>query len=200
MKTDLCLKDAPEAKLSNTIDMGLGFSGMIRLFKHDEKRKLQEKLCSDIQKVFKAESEAEFKGIHSRFCKWGTREMILAKKKGKEETVHASYGQIAKTLNVVLKVTVYYCRLPNCKKSEQISRWLDAAVDTEMMKFLKKHYPEDIRRWPTTIKGVDGSAYMKIQETVHKFIKEKYIGNITPVQFDDIYWNAFKNRWDAYQK
>jgi hypothetical protein len=204
MKIEPVPKDPIEAKLSNIIDMGLGFSGMIRLFKRGEKKKLHKELLSRVRDVFEAESEEEFRGIHSSFCEWGTREIILAERKRKEKIIRksgpASYGQIAKTLNVVLKVTVYYCHLPNCEKSEQISRWLDAAVDTKMMDFLKERYPEDIRPWPTTIEQVDASAYKKIEEIVRKYIKEKHRGNITPVQFDDIYWKAIKSKEASFDE
>lgn len=185
MKTKLDLKEPLEAKLSNIIDMGLGFSGMIRLFKQGEKEKLHEELLSVVQKVFKTESEQQFREIHSSFCKWGTGNITLAKKQSK-----ASYGQIAKTLNVVLKVAVYYCHLPSCEKSKGISRWLDAAVDTKMMEYLKERYREAIKRWPTAIEHVDEPDYREIQKAVRKHIRDKHEGKITPVQFDDIYWQA----------
>jgi len=44
--------------------------------------------------------------------------------------------------------------------------------------------------WPTTIKQVKSSTYTVIQETVRKFIAQKHNNGITPVQFDDIYWEA----------
>lgn len=188
MRREPDVEKPSKAKLSNIIDMGLGFSGMIRLFKQGEKEKLHKELLSVVQKVFKAESEQQFREIHSSFCKWGTENITLAKKKSK-----ASYGQIAKTLNVVLKVAVYYSYLPRCEKSKQISRWLDAAVDTKMMEYLKERYREAIEPWPTAMEHVDESDYREIQKVVRKHIKEKHEGKITPVQFDDIYWEAFKH-------
>jgi hypothetical protein len=185
MRREPDMKESSKAKLSNIVDMGLGFSGMIRLFKQGEKEKLHQKLLSVVQKVFEAESEQQFREIHSSFCEWGTENITLAKKRSK-----ASYGQIAKTLNVVLKVVVYYCHLPDCEMSQQISRWLDAAVDTKMMEYLKERYREAIKPWPTAIEHVHESDYREIQKVVHKHVKEKHEGKITPVQFDDIYWEA----------
>ncbi len=150
-------------------------------------------------------SAPSLKGTLKKFIRvsvsWGVRQIILAERKNKRGQVvkkagPASYGQIAKTFDVVLKVAVYYCHLPNCEKSQQISGWLNAAVDTRMMGMLKKYYLEDIASWPATIEQVDNSTYMSIQEIVRKFIAERHNGNIIPVQFDDIYWRAL-NRQQA---
>ena len=59
---------------------------------------------------------------------------------------------------------------------------------------LKKYYPADVRPWPTAIEQVNSSVYATIQETVRKFIHDKHGGSITPVQFDDIYWEALNRR------
>ena len=90
----------------------------------------------------------------------------------------------------MLKVAVYYCHLPECGKSNQLSRWLNAAVDRRIMAMLKKHYPKAIEPWPSAIEQVDSGRYIKIQEMVRKFINERHNGSITHVQFDDIYWEA----------
>jgi len=185
MKTQLKLNDPQETRLHNIIDMGLGFSAMIRLFDKGTKRKLRKSMITMTKKVFLAKSEEEFKRLHSEFCQWGKKEIGLARKSGT-----ASYGQIAKTLDVVLKVAVYYCHLPECGKSKQLSRWLNAAVDRRMMAMLKKYYPKAIEPWPSAIEQVDSGRYIKIQEIVRKFINERHNGSITPVQFDDIYWEA----------
>jgi hypothetical protein len=187
------VQDEPQSiKLENIVDMGLGFSAMIRLFDKGSNRKLHEQILIETQKIFIAESEEDFKTIHLRFCKWGVRQIILAEKKKNglviKKSGPASFGQVAKTLDVVLKVTVYYCHLPDCEKSQRISRWLNAAVDTKMMDMLKACYPLDMASWPKTIEQVDVTAYKSIQAIVRKFIFEKHDGSIIPVQFDDIYW------------
>jgi len=115
-------------------------------------------------------------------------------RKEKERTNHkefapASYGQIAKTFDVVLKVTVYYSHLPNCEKSRVISGWLNAAVDTKMMAMLKRCYPKALQPWLSTVEQVGREDYKKFpHKVVRRFIAEKHCGKILLVQFDDIYW------------
>lgn len=192
MKGQFKLNDAEEIRLHNIIDMGLTFSAMIRLFKKGSKEILRENILAEARNVFEAKSEEHFIDIHSNFCDWGIKNIFLAEKKRNgriiKKTAPASYGQIAKTFDVALKVAVYYSHLPNCEKSQEISGWLNSAVDTKMMAMLKKEYPEDIQLWPTTVEQIDSTTYMAIQKIVHKFIGEKHKGGIIPVQFDDIYW------------
>lgn len=174
-----------EIRLHNIIDMGLTFSAMIRLFEKGSKKTLRRQILTKAKNVFEAKSEENFNIVHSSFCDWGVKNVLLAKK-----GTPTSYGQIAKTFDVVLKVTVYYCHLPNCEKSREISKYLNAAVDTKMMAMLGDYYPEDIRPWPTTVEQVDKTVYMKLQKIVRKFIKERHSNSILPVQFDDFYWKA----------
>jgi len=193
------VQDAPQSiRLENIIDMGLGFSAMIRLFDKGSNRRLHKQILIEAQKIFIAESEEDFKTIHLRFCKWGVQQIILAEKRKNGQVIKksgpASFGQVAKTLDVVLKVAVYYCHLPDCEKSQQISEWLNAAVDTKMMGMLKSYYPSDIVSWPKTIEQVDDPAYKSIQAIVRKFILERHKGGITPVQFDDIYWRKLNRK------
>ena len=174
-----------EIRLHNIIDMGLTFSAMIRLFEKGSKKKLRKQILAEAKNVFEAKSEEDFNNIHSNFCNWGVKNILLAKK-----GTPASYGQIAKTFDVVLKVTVYYSHLPNCEKSAEISEWLNAAVDTKMMDMLKDCYPKDIQPWPTTVEKVDKTTYVRLQKIVRKFIREKHNRSLLPVQFDDFYWKA----------
>ena len=201
MEDILKLNDARVAKLHNIIDMGLGFSAMMRLYDTGSKAKFRTRILTEVEKIFHAECKEDLQAIHSDFCHWGENNITLAEKKRKDgriiqEAGPASYGQIAKTLDVVLSVAIYYCHLPNCEKSRQISGWLNAAVDTKMMAYLKRHYPKAITPWPTTIKQVNNSTYIRIQDTVSKFINDKHDNSITPAQFDDIYWEAL-NRKEA---
>ena len=133
-------KEMGKATLNNIIDMSLTFSAMIRLFKNDMKKKLHKGLTKTVKDVCKAKSEEEFRKIHSQFCEWGKENICLAK-----EDKRPSYGQIAKTLDVVLKVAVYFCGLPDPDKSKQLRPWLNPAVDTKMMKKLRECYPKAIR-------------------------------------------------------
>ena len=137
-------------RFKNIVDVGLTASAMIRLFaKGTKENKLRLCTYETVDKILKAKSEPEFSRIHYDFCQWGTREIILARKHKP-----ASYGQIAKTLNVVLKVVVYCCHLPEYEKSKELSKWLHAAVDNNMMAKLKKYYRLDTKTWPHTIGDV----------------------------------------------
>lgn len=193
------VNDADRARLHNIVDMGLSFSAMIRLFNKGTKRILRDQIINKVHEVFTVESQEQFDEIHANFCSWGIRKIQLAEKKKDGRIIKKSevpsYGQIAKTFDVVLKVVVYYCHFPDCERANIISKWLHAAVDTKMMVFLKEYYHADIIQWPTTIKQVNNySDYAAIQRVVHKFIKEKLDENITPVQFDDVYWEAFNRK------
>ena len=142
-----------------------------------------------VKKIFDAKSEEEFRGIHAQFCQRGAKGIFLAQKGHA-----ASYGQVAKTLDVVLKVAVYYCHLPDCDKSKQLTQWFNAAVDTKMMNMLKKHYAKDIEPWPSAIEQVNEQNYVKIQELVRRFNTDKHQESIVPVQFDDYYWRALNRK------
>jgi len=186
-------ESSPETiRLFNIVDMGLTFSAMIRLFEKGTKRTLQYEITNRLRRFFSAESAQNYLDVHSSFCDWGTKEIRLAKKKRGKMTLQegspASYGEIAKTFDVVLKVVVYYCQLPEPAKAQTMTKSLNAAVDTKMMAFLRKHYPNELERWPRTVKEVDKTDYDEIQRIVRKFIREKYRNKILPVQFDDIFW------------
>jgi hypothetical protein len=145
-------------------DMGLTWSGMMRVFDKGTKKKLLHQIMHDFaEKLFNIGSREEFVKIHTEFCDWGTSYIDQRKKKGKPQKDKASYGQIAKTLDVTLKVAVYYCHLPDCEQSGRICRWLNAAVDTAMMGDLQSDFHGEIQPWPTSIKEVNKDGYFKIQ-------------------------------------
>ena len=192
------LRDPQEIKLYNIVDMGLTFSAMIRLYEKGTKQILHRKILDELKNISKSTSKEFFEKIHSDFCKWGTKNLILAEKTKAEIVIKkkgpASYGQIAKTLDVVLKVVVYYCHWPNPEKAKGLTEWLHAAVDNKMMKFLKEKYPEYFPNWPSIVEDVDENMYLSLQELVRLFIKDEHDGKILPVQFDDIYWNILNRK------
>jgi hypothetical protein len=176
-------------RLRFIIEMGLTWSRMMRVFDKGTKKKLHDKIMHDFaEKVFNIGSREEFVKIHTDFCDWGTNYIDQAERKGRRQKDKASYGQIAKTLDVTLKVAVYYCHLPDCEQSRRICRWLNAAVDTAMMRELKKDFPSEMRPWPTLIKDVNKEAYYKIQSLVHESIKREHNNAITCPQWEDIHW------------
>jgi len=185
------LSETQKIRFKNIIDMGLQWSTMMRLFEEGSKKNLFKQIIKNTaEEIFNTNSRMDFVKAHAKFCDWGSKNIFLAEKERKGRIVKqrklASYGQIAKTLDITLKVAIYYCHLPDCDKAKKISDWLNAAVDTQMMAMLKKEYPDEIKPWPARVEDVQKSEYLRIQETVLKFIKEKHRG-ILPVQFDDIY-------------
>jgi len=199
LKPPIKLNEPDEAKFHNIIDMALGFSGMMRLFEKKSKNILRDKMISDIPTLLSVKSEREFIDCHASFCRWGVNTIVLAEKvKNGKVTKHsgpASYGQIAKTLNVVLKVVVYYCRLPSERAASVIGKWLEPAVDTKMMAYLKPKNSSIL--WPMTIEQVGFDEYEMLNGAVGELIQDCHQGKIAPVQFDDIYWEALndKNAW-----
>ena len=89
----------------------------------------------------------------------------------------------------MLKVVIYYSKWPDELKSERIAIYLNAAVDTKMMAFLKSKCPDHFEFWPVTVGSVNQSIYVSIQELVRQFISDDHRDQIMPVQFDDLYWN-----------
>lgn len=192
MKPQIKVNAPDDAKFHNILDMALGFSGMIRLFEGRSKEKFRAKMIEEIPIMLSITSEDEFINSHTRFSRWGVDNIVLAEKRRNGKIIKrsgpASYGQIAKTLNVVLKVVVHYCRLPNEKRASEIEKWLDAAVDTKMMAYLKS--TDKNIRWPTTIEQVGEDEYQNIKGSVYAFIQDKHDDKIIPVEFDDMYWEA----------
>lgn len=187
------LSNLEDIRFKNIIGMGLDFSSMIRLFERGSEDLLWDKLVNDIApRVFRAQSSKEFEQLHDEFCNWGTKNITLAEKKRKGRIIKkkgpASYGQIAKTLDVALKVAVYYSHLPNFQKYAEIMEWLHAGIDNRMMKMLRKNYPNDIQEWPTAIEEVDKTKYLALQGTARKFIRDRHQGKMLLAEFDDKYW------------
>ena len=121
-----------------------------------------------------AETSDEFDEIHADFCRWATNNIYLAEKIKDGIVVRKrskiSYGQAAKTLNVTLKVLVYYCSWPNKTKSRQLRKWIHAAIDNKMMRHLKGNYPNAFKNWPKSVAEVGRQKYLKLQKIVKQFI------------------------------
>jgi len=187
-----------EIKFQNIIHAGLAFSGMLRILKKKQKIILHEKLLGVMKLLNDTQDIESFEKIHSEFCKWGTESIWLAEKTGKylkpERLI--SYGQIAKTLNVVLKVAIHYAQLPDVQKAKSIRPWLHAAVDNAMMKMLKRTYKQDMESpWPESIEQVCRDQYLQIQAFVQNFIVQNHSQKpINAIDFDDIYWNLLNKK------
>jgi hypothetical protein len=194
------VKKAPmnikEIRLYNMIDMGFRYSGMIRLYEKGSKQKLIVKKFEVLPEISNAESSAVFDKIHSDYCIWATENIFLAeKRKGGvvvKKSSNVSYGQAAKTLDVTLKVLVYYCRWPNYKASKRLNKFIHAAIDNKMIKHLKRNYKTAFKKWPKSVAEIDRQGYIKLQNLVKRFISERDTEITLPVQFDDKYWYLLK--------
>ena len=92
--------------------------------------------------------------------------------------------------NVVGKVYVYYCNLPDCKSAAKLLPLLHAALDNEMMKNLKNEYPKENIK-VKTIQAVNKPEYYALQKLVAKHIEDEFNNLIHPVQYEDIMWYRF---------
>jgi len=188
-----------EAKPLNIVDMALSFSAMMRLFQQGSKEIIHKQIMEYLPRFINSKSEDEFKAVHHDFCLWGTTAIYTAEKEQKDGSIKnsepASYGQIAKTLDVVLHVLIHYAQHPNTETAKALSKWLNTAMDTKMMAFLSGCYPDALKPWPKTIEQVKKEDYVAIQKTVRLFIQEEHLGKIRPVDVDDVYW-AVLNRKD----
>jgi len=187
-------REPEDVKLRNIVDMALGFSAMMRLFQEGSKETIQNKVLELLPVIYAAKSEDEFKKIHDGFCRWGVTEIIRTEKEKDgvvvKESGPASYGQMGKTLDVLLHVVIHYAHYSDCETAKTLALWLNAAIDTKMMAFLAGCYPNALDIWPKSIEQVGEMEYRVIQEHVRRFIQEEHRGEILPVQFDDIYWEA----------
>ncbi len=160
------LKDPDQIRLHNIVDMGLTFSAMFRLFEKGSKPIIKEEIIDSLKKLPIVNSKDDYSSIHRKFCLWGINNLKLAEKRKNGKLIKvskpASYGQVAKTYDVVLTVVVYYSKWPDANNSEMISKWINAAVDNKMMGFLKKEYPDYFDSWPSSVEEVDEAKYNKL--------------------------------------
>lgn len=184
-----------DARQRSIVEIGLHSSSMLRVFAEGSKDVLFDKMMSVVRRVSQAESERQYRRIHSDVCSWGTTTIRTATRQRNGQTIKrshpSSYGQIAKTVDISLKIAFYYCHFPGCKWPERIPKWLNAAVDTAMMIKLREWYPKEAKNWPGTLEMVDESIFESIQETIRDCIREERFGwckGLTPVQFDDVLW------------
>jgi hypothetical protein len=180
------LGQAEKAKKQNMIDMAVGFTAMMPLFQERSTDLIKEKLTDLFEGLDRISSDQDFSEMHRDFCKWFVKTIRLAKT---EEP--SSYGHAAKVLDLVLKVYVYYCKMPSPAKAESLMPRLNGAIDTPILRHLFKKM-EDIygKSLPThylwTIKMIDKEDYDLLQKVIRQDIRDSFDDNILPVQYDDI--------------
>ncbi len=169
---------AKEAKVKNIIEMAATFSAMARVFEAGSMEKIKPRVEEFLSKLKEASTEVEYHKCHEEFCRWFTRTIRQSKNQRS-----ASWGQAAKILDVALKVCVYYCHLPSEEKSQRVLPWLNPAIDTPLLKDLKRRYDFS---GASTLADIDREKYEELQKII-KLDMKKY-GDILPVEYDDIRW------------
>ncbi|SPF39927.1 conserved hypothetical protein [Syntrophobacter sp. SbD1] len=175
--------------------MALGFTAMIRIFSEGSKSKIETQLEEFFSKLAEIGTRYDYEVCHRSFCLWFTREIWTAEKTLKNDKLQksqpSSYGQAAKVLDIAIKVYVYYCAQPAAEIAERIVPFLNGAVDTAIMKSLKKSKYATAKIRATTIKEVDETLYKAIQALVHT---ESRALKMHPVQYDDMMWRALNRQ------
>lgn len=206
-----------EIKRRNIIEMAIGFTVMMRVFKKGSINPIKTKLAYFLFDGIEAVTTKEgFDRIHNEFCEWFAKNIPMAKK---DES--ASYGHAAKLLDVVLKVYVYYCSLPNPEKARLLLPFLNSGIDNPIFKNLYKKYlkdgaynSKDIYPYlPTGYRNVventsiplstftsltyiaNKDIYDFLQKLIRLDILRSFKDQILPVQYDDIMWRRL-NRED----
>lgn len=184
---------ANKAKIENIIDMAVRFSAMMRVFEDGSADKIKDRLESILPEIASAGSERDFRDRHHSFCQWFAQNVKTAERKKRgsivKGSVFASYGQGAKVLDIVLKVFVYYCQLPDPETANRTRKWLNAAIDTKMLGYLRKRQDTASPVRATTIEKIDVRTYATLQGLVRRDISHSsFPVSILPVQWGDIMW------------
>jgi hypothetical protein len=180
------LELAKQAKKQNIIDMAVGFNGMTPLFQESSAGFIKEKLTEFFEGLYRIGLEQDFRKMHRDFCQWFVKTIRLAKSEQP-----ASYGHAAKTLDLALKVYVYYCKMPSPAKAEGLIPMLNGAVDTHMLSYLYGKL-EDIEGKPYpphyswTIDVINRENYDLLQKVIRQDIIDSFNDDILPVQYHDI--------------
>lgn len=177
---------AEKAKKQDIIDMAVGFTAMMPLFQESSAGLIKEKLADLFEGLDRIISDQGFDKMHRDFCRWFVKTVRLAKAEGP-----SSYGHAARVLDLVLKVYVYYCKMPNPAKAESLMPRLNGTIDTQVFRYLFKKL-EDIYRKPLPphyswmIKMIDKEDYDLLQKVIRQDIRDSFDDKILPVQYDDI--------------
>ena len=175
---------ADEARTTGILNMAFDFASMARTFKPGSKGKFLKRVRVLLPRLAHVRSQEEFNVLHDEICRWGCRSL----KPSHAGRPRASYGQVAKTLNVVLKVVVYYCGLPDQDQATRLLPWLHAAIDNPMMKHLRRQFGKGFPKGIKVIADVDKRAYPVLRDLACRDSAEMFGSGLHPVQWEDIVW------------
>lgn len=183
---------AAQAKTTMIIDMAIDFAAMTRVLVKGSNTIIADKLAQLFAELDHVKSQQRYDEMHSTFCQWFTEIIATAEKKKKDGTVikrvgPSSWGQAAKVLDITAKVFIYYSGLPSPDQAQALVPMLHGAIDTQILKHLKKRFRESGVR-ATTIEEIDRAEYELLQSLVLKHIEEDFKSEICRVQYDDIFF------------
>jgi hypothetical protein len=187
------LLDIDGAKRMNIIEMGLAFTAMMRLFVKGSNNRIAAKLEELFLLLVDVRSAGEYDVRHRSFCDWFIRHVRTAEKKHLNGRVRAegpsSYGQAAKVLDIAAKVYFHYCSQPTAEIAARMVPFLHGAIDTPILKHLKKSERARARVRAATIKEVDEDTYQHLQSLLARKSKnESSNRKLHAVEYDDILW------------
>lgn len=187
------MNKAQNAKVKNIVGLSVVYPAMARVFERKSMQKIQLKMETHLEKLYLVITKRDYYKYHEKFCIW----FIHTIKQAKTQKP-ASWGQAAKMLDVALKVCVYYCYLPSTRISERIVPWLNSAIDTSLLKDLKRRFSFS---GASTLADINRKEYEELQKIIKIDIEQfeqSFNEKIYPVQYDDIKWRELnlKNKKD----
>lgn len=177
-----------ELRATNILDMALGFTATLRVFRSDSKDAVLPMLFDAFERAGKVRSKAEFETIHAGFCNHFVARIQTAGKTLRNGRVMtpapASYGHAAKMFDVCAKVWFYYCQLPTEPDAQCVCEYLHTGIDTPILKRLTKAFPKRGVA-ATTIAEIDAQQYSLLQQLTTEL---RGPTGLNAVEFDDWLW------------
>lgn len=187
----------------NIIDMAITFTAMMRVFSEGSKSKIAAKIEELFSTLENITDKKQYQDTHHSFCQWFCREIYTAEKtfknKKSKPSKNASYGQAAKILDIAIKVYVYYCNRPSVEVAHKLTPFLNGAIDTPIMNYLRTN-DKASKITATTIEGIDEKAYKDLQLLIEADIRQNFNNKIHPVQYDDIKWHELNRAQQTHPR
>ena len=175
---------ADSARLTAILHMAFDFASMSRVFEKGSKAKFLKRVRKLLPDLASVATQGDFEALHDRFCTRGRSSLRTSH--GAHQ--RASYGQVAKTLNVVLKVVVGYCEMPERRQAERLLPWLHPAIDNRMMAYLEGQYTDEFPTGVKKIADVDKRAYRALLKLAAWDADDNQGGGLVPVAWEDVVW------------
>jgi hypothetical protein len=166
------------ARIRNIIGMAWDFTGMQRVFE----KKSGPLVCNLLEKLLDEIEVDPSNFSHEKLCRQIQKKIKTTH--GKEP----SYGQAAKVVDIAMKVLVCYCRLPNERVAQIVAPKLHGAIDTVILKRIKKEYK--VARGIFTISRIKKVVYAEIQSLLKEKANQK---GCSPIEYDDWLWRKLKD-------